>query len=94
MIVASLLALAALAAPTSAPLANPGYGQDTMRHLKGHPSLPAPAPTAESSAPAVCHPDPGKGRACRHHVSKREQARSEARARSEFAANESASTPR
>jgi hypothetical protein len=94
MIVASLLALATLAAPASAPLANAGYGQDTMRHLKGHPSLPAPAAKPESSAPAVCHPDPGKGRACRHHVSKREQARSEARARAELAANEAASTPR
>lgn len=77
MISAALLALATLSSPaTVAPAA--GYAPNSIRHLKGHASLPAPSPRQDRAAPAVCHPDPGKGRVCRHHITQRKAAHREA----------------
>lgn len=69
--------LLALASPVaSAPQLSAGYAPDTIRHLKGHPSLPAGSATGPrtAAAAATCHPDPNKGRACRHHHAKAEEA--------------------
>jgi len=77
MIAATLLALAALGTPSAISLPAPGEYADTMRDVRGQASLPT-APSVSktvSSAPAVCHPDPSKGRACRHHVSKQAEAK-------------------
>lgn len=71
MFSATLMFLAAAAAPVAAT-----SGADTIRHLKGHHSLPiAPAARAVAKAPVVCNPDPLKGRACRHHLAKRDESR-------------------
>lgn len=75
MISAVLLAVATLSTPSAAPAA--AYAPDTIRHLKGHASLPAPSARKDRAAPAVCHPDPGKGRMCRHHVAQQEAAHRE-----------------
>jgi hypothetical protein len=89
MITATLLALATLTAPLTLAAPSAGYSPDTMRHLKGHPSLPARAATkTRSTAPTVCNPDPSKGRVCRHHVGKQEEARNEGRTPAAFAVNE------
>ena len=77
MISVVLLALASTTA--SAPQLNAGYAPDTVRHLKGHPSLPAGSTTSARAAAAVCHPDPYKGRACRHHHAKAQEASREPR---------------
>ena len=91
MVSAFLLALATLSAPALAAPASAGYSPDTIRHMKGHPSLPVAREAKDSAAPAVCHPDPTKGRICRHHVAKQEAARGEALARAEVAAAEPSS---
>ncbi|VWX51565.1 hypothetical protein [Novosphingobium sp. 9U] len=86
MITATLLALASLSTPATALLPTASYAQDTVRASKGHPSLPARADAGRTSAaPAVCHPDPSKGRACRHHVAKKQEARALERRRAELA---------
>jgi len=64
--------LATLAASTPA-----AYASDTIRDMKGHPPIVARADPAPRAAPAVCHPDPMKGRACRHHVAKAEERRAQ-----------------
>jgi len=49
---------------------------DSVRAGKGMASLPQT--TEVRAAAAVCHPDPVKSRACRHHIAKaREAARTE-----------------
>lgn len=69
MILATMLFLAGTAATAAAT-----PGADTIRHLKGHHSLPVAAPAQSTAkAPAVCHSDPLKGRACRHHAVQAEQ---------------------
>ncbi|HKT85908.1 MAG TPA: hypothetical protein VJQ77_07485 [Novosphingobium sp.] len=74
MISALLLVLASPAA--AAPGLNAGYASDTIRHLKGHSSLPSRAASgARTAATAACHPDPSKGRACRHHNAKAAETR-------------------
>ncbi|MEE4454997.1 hypothetical protein [Novosphingobium resinovorum] len=70
MISAALLALVSLSAPASATVS---YAGDSVTASKGHPTLAARG-AAKSSAPAVCHPEPSKGRACRHVVAQAEQA--------------------
>lgn len=83
MISALLLALAMPSALV--PEAGAAYASDTIRHLKGHPSVPAGSTTrVRTAATAACHPDPYKGRACRHHQAKAE-ARSDARVLAEAA---------
>jgi hypothetical protein len=69
MITLTLAAIASFA--TSAPAVAPSsaaYGNATIAHMKGHAPAPRATVSAAKSAPAVCHPDPGKGRACRHEV--------------------------
>jgi hypothetical protein len=75
MISAALLALASLTAAVPAPAA---YAGETISAMKGHPALPARAATAKSGAPVACHPEPTKGRACRHHIVQAEQAKRQA----------------
>lgn len=61
-------ALAALAALS---LALPGaaIANETVAHLKGNLAIPAPkAKTASATGRVACHPDPGKGRDCRHRA--------------------------
>ncbi|EIZ77849.1 hypothetical protein WSK_3519 [Novosphingobium sp. Rr 2-17] len=74
----ALLVVAAFTAPTPA-AAN--YAGDTIAHSKGH--IVAARTTTGNARPgasAVCHPDPSKGRVCRHHVAKAEEARNERQA--------------
>lgn len=65
---ATLLALVSLSAP-AAPAAAPAvaYAGESVAASKGHPALPRAA-KSRSAAPAVCHPDPTKGRVCRHNI--------------------------
>lgn len=82
----ALLVVAAFAAPSPAALPVAGYAGETIAHSKGHMTVAArDAAPARTAAPAVCHPDPSKGRACRHHVAQAEEARAE---RSAFAVAE------
>lgn len=72
MISALLLAVATLSTPAAGQ--SPAYGSDTARALKGHGALPAGATELKSAkGPAACHPDPAKGRICRHHIAQAEQ---------------------
>ncbi|MCT2401476.1 hypothetical protein [Novosphingobium mangrovi (ex Huang et al. 2023)] len=83
MISAFLLAVAGLSVPAATPAAIPvaAYGANTVKHLKGHPPLPARAEGSKSvNLPAACHPDPTKSRVCRHHLVQAEQQRRETRA--------------
>lgn len=64
MTFAHALGLIGLAAVSLAP-ATAG-ASDTIRHMKGHGSLPAAAAPVKGPK-AACHPDPSKSRACRHH---------------------------
>ena len=82
MISALLLALISPFAPAPEPKA--GYAPETIRHLKGQHSLPpASASGTRSEVAATCHPDPFKGRACRHHQAKAEEARDKTRSLAE-----------
>ncbi|MCJ2187170.1 hypothetical protein [Novosphingobium beihaiensis] len=74
MISAFFLAIAGLsAAPANA---YPAYAADTVRRLKGHASLPATARGPKPAATQIkCHPEPTKGRACRHHAMQAKQER-------------------
>ncbi|WP_159983507.1 MULTISPECIES: hypothetical protein [unclassified Novosphingobium] len=72
MISAALFALVSLSSPSAAPV-SAAYAGETIAAMKGHPT-PARSAAARSAAPAVCHPDPSKGRACRHVVVQAEQA--------------------
>lgn len=84
----ALLVVAAFAAPSPAAIPVASYAGDTIAHSKGHIAVAArTASPARSAAPTVCNPDPSKGRACRHHVAKTEEARAE---RSTFAVAETA----
>ncbi|WP_395331168.1 hypothetical protein WBP06_01545 [Novosphingobium sp. BL-8H] len=51
-------------------LALPGaaIANETVAHLKGNLAVPAPKPQAASSARPACHPEPSKGRDCRHRT--------------------------
>lgn len=72
MISATILAVVGFTLAAPAPQA--GYAPDTIRALRGHHSLPATTETKDAKGAApVCHPDPLKGRACRHHHAKAEQ---------------------
>lgn len=95
MISAFLLAIAGLsAAPAPAPAdAFPAYGADTVRSLKGHPPLPAPAKTAKAAAAQTnCHPEPTKGRICRHNIVQAKQERRNAPALAEAAGSKAGET--
>lgn len=70
MISAALLALVSLSSPLQGTAA---YAGDSVRASKGHPAV-AVRGAAKASAPSVCHPDPSKGRACRHTIVQAEQA--------------------
>jgi hypothetical protein len=74
MISAVLLALVSLSAPASAP-ATAAYAGETITAMKGH-ATPAKraAATRSHAAPVACHPEPSKGRACRHTIVQAEQA--------------------
>lgn len=72
MISAALLALVSLASP--AVQAVPAYAGETVTAMKGHAALPARTTVAKSGAPVACHPEPSKGRACRHLIVQAEQA--------------------
>lgn len=62
-------------------LASAAQASDSLRAMKGHLPLPDNAKSATARAtPAACHPDPGKGRICRHVALKAEETREEARA--------------
>lgn len=81
----ALMVLATFAAPT--PTATLGYAGDTIAHSKGH--IAVASRSVESSgagASAVCHPDPMKGRACRHRVAKAEERRDQRLAAAEIVA--------
>ncbi|TCM18010.1 hypothetical protein EDF56_105358 [Novosphingobium sp. PhB165] len=60
------LAAAALALP-GATMAN-----ETVAHLKGNLAVAAPKAQNNASARTACHPDPAKGRDCRHRAMQRE----------------------
>lgn len=80
MISAALLVLAGLSAPAST--AHTAYTSGTAQ--KGHAPIPAPrAMPRLKGATIACNPDPLKGRACRHHQVKAEEARSKALARAD-----------
>lgn len=51
-------------------LALPGaaIANETVAHLKGNLAIAAPKAKTTSSAPAACHPEPSKGRDCRHRT--------------------------
>jgi hypothetical protein len=83
MISAVLLALASISAPAAAP-ATAAYAGDSVTAAKGHPAV-ARGKVARSSAPVACHPEPSKGRVCRHHVAQAEQAERQALAPKERA---------
>ena len=73
-------------------LALPGaaIANETIAHLKGHPAVAAPKAKTTSSARVACHPEPSKGRDCRHRAM---QADAKATAQAEgtaLAANERA----
>lgn len=61
--------LIAIAATCALALPGAALANNTVAHLKGHTAVAAPAkPSTNKAKPrAVCHPDPSKGRACRHH---------------------------
>ena len=71
MISAVLLAVASLS--VSAPAPQAGFAPDTVRAMKGHHAIPSTTKAKHRAASAVCHPDPLKGRACRHHHAKLEE---------------------
>jgi hypothetical protein len=75
MISAVLLALASLSTPAAAPVA---YAGESVAAGKGHATPAKPTAVARSRAPVACHPEPSKGRACRHNVVQAEQAEREA----------------
>lgn len=81
MIATALLALVSLSAPSAAPM-SVAYAGESVAAGKGHPTL-ARGTATRSSAPVACHPEPSKGRVCRHHVAQAEQAEREAVARTE-----------
>ncbi|WP_404482330.1 hypothetical protein [Novosphingobium sp. BL-52-GroH] len=72
MISAALLALVSLSSPAAAPV-SAGYAGETVAAMKGHPTPARGAPVARSSAPVACHPEPSKGRVCRHNIAQAEQ---------------------
>ncbi|MFC0685498.1 hypothetical protein [Novosphingobium clariflavum] len=81
-----------LAAIASLSLALPGaaIANETIAHLKGHPAVSAPKAKRTAAARVACHPEPSKGRDCRHRAL---QADAKAAAQSDaaqLAANESA----
>lgn len=62
-------------------LASAAQASDSLRAMKGHLPLPQDIRnTAARAVPATCHPDPGKGRICRHVALKAAEARDEAKA--------------
>ncbi|WP_232494329.1 hypothetical protein [Novosphingobium kaempferiae] len=71
MISAALLALVSLSTPGAATVA---YAGESIGAAKGHPTVVARGTAKSASAPTVCHPDPSKGRACRHTIVQAEQA--------------------
>lgn len=73
MISAALLALVSLSVPAAA-APQAGYAGETVTAAKGHPTPAARGTVARSSAPVACHPEPSKGRACRHNIVQAEQA--------------------
>lgn len=74
MISAILLALAGLSVPASG--GHAAYAPGTAQQHKGHAPIPAPGKAKPfKGATIACNPDPLKGRACRHHQAKVEQAR-------------------
>jgi hypothetical protein len=81
MISAVLLALASLSIPSAAP-ATAALAGDSVTAGKGHPAV-ARGKVARSSAPVACHPDPSKGRVCRHNIAQAEQAEREALGRAD-----------
>lgn len=73
LISAAVLAFVSLSTPTSiaAPAA---YAGESVMASKGH-AIPArPAVAAKREKQVACHPDPSKGRACRHNLVQAEQA--------------------
>lgn len=77
MISALLLAVAGLSTPAAATF--PAYGADTVRALKGHAALPKGATQARTASTAnTCHPEPTKGRTCRHLARQAKQDRTAA----------------
>ncbi len=73
MISAALLALVSLSSPAAAPVTF-GYAGEAVTAAKGHPTPAKRTVVAKSSAPVACHPEPSKGRACRHNIVQAEQA--------------------
>lgn len=72
MITLTLAALATVASPVPAAAPAAAYAGETIAAMKGHPVAARGAARAARSAPAVCHPDPAKGRACRHEIAQAE----------------------
>lgn len=72
MISAALLALVSLSGSTAAPV-SAAYAGETIAAMKGH-ATPARGTAVKSRAPVACHPEPSKGRACRHNIAQAEQA--------------------
>lgn len=67
---AAVLALATLSTPVASTTA--AYAGESVTASKGH-ATPARV-ASRASAPVACHPDPMKGRACRHLIVQAEQA--------------------
>lgn len=93
MISAFLAAVATLSAPAAGEF--PAYGSDTVRASKGHAALPAGSGTLKSAkTPSACHPDPAKGRICRHHNAQAQQLRADALVLAEVPARKAAEASR
>ncbi|MFC0205924.1 hypothetical protein [Novosphingobium soli] len=65
--------LVALVLLSGAPSPAAAYAGDTVVAAKGHPTPAKPARLAKSAAPVACHPDPSKGRVCRHNIVQAEE---------------------
>lgn len=79
IISATVFALVSLSSPTGAtsPVHAPtaAYAGDTIAHMKGHAAPARPVVAVKAGPAAACHPEPSKGRACRHHAAQAEEAR-------------------
>lgn len=76
IISATAFALASLSSPAGAGHApTAAYAGDTIAHMKGHAAPARPVVAVKAGPAAACHPEPSKGRACRHHAAQAEETR-------------------
>ncbi|WP_454797676.1 hypothetical protein [Novosphingobium lindaniclasticum] len=58
--------LIAAAAFVVAAIPGAAIANNTSAHLKGHTAVAAPKAKTQAQSRGVCHPEPSKGRDCRH----------------------------